>query len=214
MDEWQDYWLRMESRSSILERECLQNIHQLAEWAVENTRGDVVTCSPGNATSALVIGNAIRAKCPKYWFYDTRNNFNYYIPDSDYGAYVYSKLHSCDPDKMVDLFNSLNLGLPIFSSVLNSFNMEIEIPKSISFLHINASLNVLVKRCLDLFYDNVEEGGIIVLDDFGWWEGSRRAFYSFCFSHGEYPLLERCGCSQVYWIKGRTHNRISGYKIL
>ena len=51
------------------------------------------------------------------------------------------------------------------------------------------------------------EGGIIVLDDFGFWEGAREGFYDFCEKQGIKPLLERTGPWQAFWRKGYQHNR-------
>ena len=62
--------------------------------------------------------------------------------------------------------------------------------------------------CLDeAVHERIPPGGVVVLDDFGWWEGCREAFYDFCSRHGEKPLLERVDCDQAYWIKGKTDNR-------
>jgi O-methyltransferase len=61
---------------------------------------------------------------------------------------------------------------------------------------------------LDNFYKLIPEGGCIVLDDFGYWEGCREAFYDFCLKNNEKPLLERVGTTQAYWIKGRMNNRV------
>jgi predicted O-methyltransferase YrrM len=48
----------------------------------------------------------------------------------------------------------------------------------------------------------------VILDDFGFWEGCRTAFYDFCLRHGEKPLLERIERDQAFWIKGRPSNRV------
>jgi O-methyltransferase len=60
---------------------------------------------------------------------------------------------------------------------------------------------------LNTFYDLVPDGGIIILDDFGHWEGCREAFYDFIAQRKLKPLLERFGHTQAFWIKERIHNR-------
>jgi O-methyltransferase len=47
----------------------------------------------------------------------------------------------------------------------------------------------------------------VILDDFGFWEGCREAFYDFCHQRQEKPLIERVESDQAFWIKGRNHNR-------
>ena len=79
---------------------------------------------------------------------------------------------------------------------------------SIAFLHIDADWYDSVQLALETFYDRVSTGGVIILDDFGHWEGCREAFYDFAADRGIKPLLERFGHTQAYWIKDRTHNRI------
>ncbi len=45
----------------------------------------------------------------------------------------------------------------------------------VALLHIDADWYESVKLCLEKFYDSVRPGGFIVLDDYGHWEGCRRA---------------------------------------
>jgi O-methyltransferase len=79
--------------------------------------------------------------------------------------------------------------------------------EKIAFLHIDADWYGSVKIALETFYDKVVEGGVIVLDDFGHWEGCREAFYDFCAEKKIRPLLERFENDQAYWFKGRSNNR-------
>jgi O-methyltransferase len=52
------------------------------------------------------------------------------------------------------------------------------------------------------WYDAVSDGGIIVLDDYGFWQGCRLAFYEFCAERQIAPTLIRVGDEQAYWVKG------------
>lgn len=79
--------------------------------------------------------------------------------------------------------------------------------RKISILHIDCDWYESVKMCLERFYPLVEWGGIVVLDDFGHWEGCREAFYHWAENNNTYPLLERFGHSQAHWIKGKKNNR-------
>jgi O-methyltransferase len=80
-------------------------------------------------------------------------------------------------------------------------------PQTIALLHIDVDWYESVTTALDGLYDRVASGGVVVLDDFGAWEGCREAFYDFCTRRGIKPLLERVGRTQAWWIKGKTHNR-------
>src|SRR5207247_789331 len=50
-----------------------------------------------------------------------------------------------------------------------TFNQPL--PDKISFLNIDADWYASVSLCLETMYDRVVEGGVVLLDDFGYWEG-------------------------------------------
>lgn len=81
------------------------------------------------------------------------------------------------------------------------------LPEKVALLHCDADWYDSVTIVLDTFYQVIAEGGCIILDDFGYWEGCREAFYDFCRKYDERPLIERIGSTQAYWIKGKRHNR-------
>jgi predicted O-methyltransferase YrrM len=86
-----------------------------------------------------------------------------------------------------------------------------DLPQQVALLHCDADWYESVLLVLETFYDRIPLGGCIVLDDFGYWEGCREAFYDFCSRRGEKPLLERLDSTQAYWIKGQSHNRPPAY---
>ena len=45
----------------------------------------------------------------------------------------------------------------------------------IALLHIDGDWYSSVKACLDNLYDRVSPGGIIQLDDYGFWQGAEKA---------------------------------------
>ncbi|MDA9260654.1 TylF/MycF family methyltransferase [Puniceicoccaceae bacterium] len=81
------------------------------------------------------------------------------------------------------------------------------LPQKIQFLHIDADWYDSVLLALQTFYPLVVPGGLIVLDDFGHWEGCRHAYYDFCESEKIRPLMDRYGNDQAFWFKQQEHNR-------
>ena len=81
------------------------------------------------------------------------------------------------------------------------------LPKTIALLHLDCDWYESVLLSLRTFYDLVSPGGIILLDDFGHWEGCREAFYDYAQERKLKPLLERFSYAQAFWVKERTHNR-------
>ncbi len=47
--------------------------------------------------------------------------------------------------------------------------------QNIALLHIDADWYASVKLCLEKFYESVQPGGFVVIDDYGHWEGCKRA---------------------------------------
>ncbi|MBE9013893.1 class I SAM-dependent methyltransferase [Pseudanabaenaceae cyanobacterium LEGE 13415] len=85
--------------------------------------------------------------------------------------------------------------------------LQHDLPEQIALLHCDADWYDSVLLVLETFYPRISPGGCVILDDFGYWEGCREAFYDFCQRHGEKPILERVGPDQAFWFKGRSHNR-------
>ncbi|MDM8542687.1 TylF/MycF/NovP-related O-methyltransferase [Desulfococcaceae bacterium HSG9] len=81
------------------------------------------------------------------------------------------------------------------------------LPKKVALLHCDADWYESVMLVLETFYPLIPDGGVVILDDFGHWEGCRVAFYDFCKKFDEQPLLERVDYTQAYWIKGKKHKR-------
>jgi O-methyltransferase len=82
-----------------------------------------------------------------------------------------------------------------------------ELPQHVALLHCDADWYESVTLVLETFYPLMPKGACVILDDFGYWEGCRIAFYDFCKNYGERPLLERVGITQAFWIKEKEHNR-------
>jgi len=74
----------------------------------------------------------------------------------------------------------------------------------IALLHIDADWYDSVRLCLDRLYDHVVPAGYVVLDDYGYWEGCRKAFHEFAAERALDVSLVRVGSCQAYTRKGRS----------
>jgi len=77
----------------------------------------------------------------------------------------------------------------------------------VALLHCDADWYESVMLVLETFYPHVAVGGIIILDDFGYWEGCREAFYDYCSRNDIKPLVERVSTDQLFWYKDKQSNR-------
>jgi O-methyltransferase len=92
-----------------------------------------------------------------------------------------------------------------------TFNTSPRPSHHVAFLMVDGDWYQSVLDTLNTFYDQVPVGGIIVLDDYGYWEGARKALGSFLRSRPdiEMPLFERYGPDILWWVKGNQNNRPS-----
>ncbi len=70
----------------------------------------------------------------------------------------------------------------------------------VALLRLDGDWYDSTRVCLDYLYDNVSEGGLVVVDDYNYYEGCRRAIQEFL---AKLPrtMLHRIDCTCVYWVK-------------
>jgi O-methyltransferase len=191
-------------------RDVLERVDRLAaDAAARAVEGDFVECGVCNGGSAAVIARALSAQERHAWLYDS---FAGMPPTDDVdGSYAAEWVgdYVGSPDRVREAMTLAGVPAERFTIREGLFEdtFREELPDRVAFLHVDADWYASVKLALETFYDRVTDGGIILLDDFGHWEGCREAFYDFVGERDVKPLLERLGHTQAFWIKGRTHNR-------
>jgi O-methyltransferase len=180
-------------------------------------KGDIVECGVFNGGSAAVMGFSI-AGYPDHrlWLYDT---FEGMPPPAkrdnplaeDYTGKLQGSLASV---KEILTRVRLHESRCRFQKGLFKETFKGPLPERVALLHIDADWYDSVRDALETFYPRMPDGGIVVLDDFGHWEGAREAFYDFCMTNGIKPLLERIGYTQCFWRKGKKSNRQEAGKYL
>lgn len=71
----------------------------------------------------------------------------------------------------------------------------------IALLRLDGDWYESTRVCLEYLYSKVAKNGVIVIDDYGYWEGCRRAVDEFLLSLGEPIMLHYIDFSARYWIK-------------
>jgi hypothetical protein len=91
-----------------------------------------------------------------------------------------------------DLFRRLDL-LDNVELVPGRFEDTLPISRvqAIAVLHVDGDWYESVRVCLESLYDRVVAGGIVQIDDYGHWEGARRAVDEFFAKRGLSPVLSR-----------------------
>lgn len=203
--------LKAISAVSLADLPRLENLYKLAADVVERgVTGDFVECGVYNGGSAAAVACALRDTGRDILLYDsfaglpeTRD-----IDGPDAKAFV----GQCVGDE-ANVHSAMRLArfptgrYAIRKGWFEDTFADEPLPAAVAMLHIDADWYDSVLLTLETFYDRVPDDGVVVLDDFGHWEGCREAFYDFAAERGIKPLLERIGRTQAYWIKNRKHNR-------
>ena len=73
---------------------------------------------------------------------------------------------------------------------------------AIAVLHLDGDWYESVKVCLEHLYDRVSPGGVIQIDDYGHWEGARKAVDEFLARRRLTPHLRWIDYTGRQWTKG------------
>jgi O-methyltransferase len=194
---------------TMMSRSKLKNLKRLASQVVaDGVAGDFVECGTCKGGSSAMIASALSSE-RHLWLYDSFEGLPEAKAVDGPAALAWTGGARAAEQDVIDVLTATGVAPHRYTIRKGWFEDSFQkpLPRRIAFLHCDADWHDSVLLTLETFYPLLAEGGIVVLDDFGWWEGAREAFYSFCWRHDERPLLERCGTDQAWWIKGKTHNR-------
>ncbi|MBW4483582.1 MAG: TylF/MycF family methyltransferase [Tildeniella torsiva UHER 1998/13D] len=182
----------------------LENLAKLAGQVNQQAiPGDFVECGTYKGGSAALLSKFLNSK-RHLWLYDSFQGMpSTSTKDGESAAEWIGKCAA----EVSDLKEALgHVSAPLEQCHIKpgwfKETFQEELPEQVALLHCDADWYESVSLVLTTFYDRIPKGGCIILDDFGYWEGCREAFYDFCRQRDEKPLLERIGSTQAYWIKG------------
>jgi hypothetical protein len=157
--------------------------------------GDVVECGTARGGSAALMALALTQFAPnrRLWVFDTFEG----IPaatsdDPDYEiAKTFTGNFRGELDEVKSLFQKLRIQE---MARLVKGRFQDTLPRTdtgpISLLHLDGDWYESTKCCLDYLYDKVSPGGLIQIDDWGYWAGARKATAEFLDARAiETPLI-------------------------
>lgn len=190
--------------------ERINSLISLADYCNDNKiEGDFVECGTYKGGSAAVLSMCM-GEGRHLWLYDSFKGMPETIDKDGQDAAMYvgeCAATAADVKEAMRTISTPDDKYSIFEGWFEDTFKAENLPEKVALLHCDADWYNSVTLVLNTFYDRIPDGGCIVLDDFGYWEGCREAFYDFCSKKGIKPLLERVGSTQAYWIKGKEANR-------
>ena len=194
---------------SFCHRRKLLSLMRLAQYVnMSGIKGDFVECGVYKGGTAALLSRFL-GDSNQLWLYDSFEG----MPDTNVKdgemAKAYIGEGAVELEHVMNVMQRLgkNLDRVLIKKGWFSHTFIEAGPKSIALLHCDADWYESVLSVLNKFYDAVSDGGVIILDDFGYWEGCREAFYEFCRAKNLKPLVERVSTDQLYWVKGKETNR-------
>lgn len=166
----------------------LSKLYEIATYLErKQINGGFVECGVCNGGSAGVVAKvAERNKDRHIWLFDSWKGMpEPSTVDISYKGEPGAKGMSFGLEEKVRvlLFKKLKLHNKTIHIVKGSFNDTIPLYKrdsiKIALLHLDCDWYESVKLCLEQLYDNVTKGGFIVIDDYGYWKGCKKAVDEF-----------------------------------
>lgn len=181
-----------------------RRLGHLAHLAQTVPAGAIVECGTARGGSAAVLAAHSSAHL---WLYDTFTGLPAPHEIDGEAARPYEGANQASVEDVHAVMSLVRVPRERYTIHAGLFARTFcdEGPDRIALLHIDADWYASVTLALEAWAPLVVPGGVIVLDDFGFWPGCRRAFYDFV--HDEYdrhtltPDLQRCG-DQAWWVQG------------
>lgn len=188
----------------------LAALHRAVRQVVANgVPGDIVECGTARGGSAALMGLTLKqlgATERTLWLFDTFEGLP--APTADDPDREIADLHTGTClGTIEDVTASLRrLGIDSQSKLVKGL-FEDTLPKAeiqkIAVLHIDGDWYSSVRSCLVNLYDKVAVGGVIQFDDYGYWEGARKAVDEFLANRSIGQKLERVDYAGRQFIKVR-----------
>jgi len=201
------------SHYTVTSLQKMEKLHESVVYINENNiDGDYVECGvfKGGSIMNMALTQLNYAKKVHIYLYDT---FEGMTPYGDYDvshAGIPAEKILKNPSKMcvcsleqvkknINLTNYPQDFLRYYKGDV-AFTLKQEIPEKISLLRLDTDWYESTKIELEILYPKLVKGGVLILDDYGYWQGARKATDDYFCSLGITPKFEpmQSGVSGVF----------------
>jgi hypothetical protein len=163
----------------------LRGLYHGVKYVVDRgIAGDFVECGCALGGSAALIGLTLRQlhASRRLWLFDTFEGLpapTVHDPDFEVAS-MFTGTCMGTLEEVRDLFRQLKIENEVqFVKGLFQQTLPAAGLSQIALLHLDGDWYESVKCCLENLYDKVVPGGVIQIDDYGYWKGSRKAVDEF-----------------------------------
>ena len=174
------------------------------EVASRSIAGDIVECGTARGGSAALMGLALKRRgySNRLWIFDTFEGMPAPTTEDPLSARSYIGACRGDIDEVRSVLQQLGLSNIELVKGLVQHTLPVTQTGPIAFLHIDTDWHDSVRACLETLYDRVSIGGIIQIDDYGYWSGAKKAVEEFFSRRGTSPALVRIDYAGRRFTKG------------
>jgi O-methyltransferase len=187
----------------------INNILSVQEIVQNNIEGDIIECGvwKGGSVMAMILALKELNTTRQIHLFDT---FAGMTPPSEYdkdfrGAKAEDILQNpfmkciSHLDEVMHNLDKIGCDLTNIKFVVGDILHNKFIPEKISLLRLDTDWYESTKAELEMFYPNVVHGGIVIIDDYGYWQGSKKAVDEF--TENKNIELIKIDDTGVYFVK-------------
>jgi O-methyltransferase len=188
---------------TMVSRKRLEALYRLAKYIeTRGIAGDIVECGTCNGGTAAVLGSAglLDNTIRQLWLFDSFAGLPEPSPLDGSKAQSFTGKLVGSVERVKEILKQVEVPMERVQIVPGWFEDTfpvVEIPR-IALLHIDADWYDSVRLALNQFYDCVQPGGYIVFDDYGFWEGCKKAVDEFLAGLDRMPELVFIDSRAVY----------------
>ncbi|MFC4478225.1 Macrocin O-methyltransferase [Flavobacterium sp. ACN2] len=185
-------------------------IHAVEYIATNNIEGDIIECGVwkgGSIGTCMLTLNKLNKNNTKIWLFDTFEGMNeptdfdldingdlasdrMEIEDEETSR-LWAKAELDNVKENISKYNYPSENVNFIKGMVEETLLSHELPEKISLLRLDTDWYESTKIELEILYPKLVSGGVLIIDDYGHWDGCRRAVDEYFNSLPFKPFLGR-----------------------